>query len=182
MDKEKIFKFIYQMAFRDATMRKAFPHDEDETDDAYWKRKNDAYNVAMPIAKKYVDDLLDGKDAIKLESYMIDICEKTKEYGFTFGNAQKLINMLAKYMYLICYQDEEKRQLFKNCDCPMDGGMIEVVRKENKNCSIPRDFPWSTMDYEGEIPKEYTAFQEAIKNMCKDDIYAIEYDFEKWQQ
>lgn len=63
MDKEKIFKFIYQMAFRDATMRKAFPHNGDETDYTYWQRKNDAYNVAMPIAKKYVDDLLDGKDA-----------------------------------------------------------------------------------------------------------------------
>ena len=64
----------------------------------------------------------------------------------------------------------------------MDGGTIEAVRKEDNNCSIPRDFPWSTMDYKGEIPKEYTAFQEAVKNMCKDDIYAIEYDFEKWQQ
>lgn len=65
----------------------------------------------------------------------------------------------------------------------MDGGMIEVIRKEDKNCSIPRDFSWSKMDLnKGEIPKEYTAFQDAVKNICKDDIYAIEFDFENWQQ
>lgn len=48
--------------------------------------------------------------------------------SFGFGNAQKLINMTAKYIALgICMDD--CREDFQYCHCPMDGIMVDKVAK-----------------------------------------------------
>ena len=49
--------------------------------------------------------------------------------GFTFGNAQKLVNMTAKYMFLRAYGDNGERSKFEGCDCPMDGVMCRFIEK-----------------------------------------------------
>lgn len=46
--------------------------------------------------------------------------------SFGFGNAQKLINMTAKYIALGFYMDD-CRENFQYCHCPMDGIMVEKV-------------------------------------------------------
>ena len=97
MDKEKIFEFVYLMAFRDATMRRAFPKKTEESEEEY-----NSFLKAKGPARKFIDKLLAGSDDIEPETYMLEICRVVKTYGFTFGNAQKLINMLSKYMYIIC--------------------------------------------------------------------------------
>lgn len=45
-----------------------------------------------------------------------------------FGNAQKLINMTAKYIALGIYMDD-CREDFQYCHCPMDGIMVDKVTK-----------------------------------------------------
>ena len=48
--------------------------------------------------------------------------------SFGFGNAQKLINMTAKYIALGIYMDD-CREDFQYCHCPMDGIMVDKVAK-----------------------------------------------------
>ena len=48
---------------------------------------------------------------------------------FTFGNAQKLINMTAKYYYISCCMNSAKRENFKYCHCPVDCLLLEKVWK-----------------------------------------------------
>ena len=180
MDKEKIFEFVYLMAFRDATMRRAFPKKTEESEEEYKNRKNNSFLKAKGPARKFIDKLLAGSDDIEPETYMLEICRAVKTYGFTFGNAQKLINMLSKYMYIICYEDETKRKLFKNCHCPMDGGMISLLSKD-KSFHVPPEFSWSRMNTtDNTIHLEYKAFQKKISEKCNDDMYAIEYDYNNW--
>lgn len=179
MDKEKIFEFIYLMAFRDATMRKAFPKRNDESEEKFMSRKEKAFSEAKEIARDYIDRLMAGIE-IKPETYMLEMCHHVKQHGFTFGNSQKLINMLAKYMYVICYEDDAKRKLFKNCDCPMDGAMISVL-KIYGSFDVPQDFSWSRMNTDDDtVPEKYKEFQEIVREKCSDDMYAIEYDYENW--
>lgn len=45
-----------------------------------------------------------------------------------FGNAQKLINMTAKYIALGIYMDD-CREDFQYCHCPMEGIMVDKVVK-----------------------------------------------------
>ena len=47
--------------------------------------------------------------------------------GVSFGIAQKIVNMTAKYMFISCYDNEQLRKKFTNCHCPMDKTMIKKV-------------------------------------------------------
>lgn len=124
--KEKIFDFAYMMAFRDATMRNAFKRfsAEQNDDGMYHERKQRVKAASRGIVKSYIDEILDADiDSPDPIATIIGVCEKMERDGFTFGNAQKLVNMTAKYMFLSSYADKEKRKLFAKCHCPMDGEM-----------------------------------------------------------
>ena len=62
----------------------------------------------MIIMKKQEDY---DKEFLRLA---IDICNKINKVEnskeFTFGNAQKLINMMCKYFYILVYNDESLRK------------------------------------------------------------------------
>ena len=51
---------------------------------------------------------------------------------FTFGNAQKLINIVCKYFYIISYKDSSVREKFKYCHCPMIVFYLKMFGKKNK--------------------------------------------------
>ncbi|MBO4863559.1 MAG: hypothetical protein J5517_04295 [Eubacterium sp.] len=180
MDK-KLFSFVYNMAFRDATLRNAFKRNQEERDIEFHKRKDRIKLYAEDYVKNYIvqiyaDQYPDPYEPIK------NICAKCKDDHFTFGNAQKLVNMSAKYMFLSTYGDIEKRKKFKNCHCPMDTIMINVVKRNDKSfkCSIG----WSKMELsENDIPVLYKDFQAKVKALCdkeKEPCFPIEYDYLYW--
>lgn len=143
----KIFDFAYELAMRDATMRTAFTgatiyallgkRNPNTKRDATFEQKESAsraknavwsYIEGIHTNKGYKDK--DEHDAIFLKTAK-KVIEAFKEYrtgdsSFTFGNAQKLINMTAKYIALGIYMDDCKEN-FQYCHCPMDGIMIEKV-------------------------------------------------------
>lgn len=181
MGNNTIFEFIYELAFKDATIRKAFPKNIDEEDEHFRQRKQEAYNSLKESTKEYLDSLLDKNKQANPEEYILRICREGKQYGFTFGNAQKLINMTAKYMFVICYDEPEKKARFKDCHCPMDGIMIQILKGYGKCKDIAPDFPWSRMKSDGKsIPKEYQIFQNDVRSLCKAGELPLEYDFEQW--
>lgn len=127
---DKIFNFAYIMAMRDATQQQAFPAANKKL---LWE-KADVTVVAYRLLKGYINDILD-KDKQEQDFYEIekdiekavnefiktngikkvtkqDEPESIEDAVFTFGNAQKLINVTAKYMFISAYQDSDKAKLF----------------------------------------------------------------------
>lgn len=202
---EKIFDFVYILSMREAVRQKAFSG-----------KKGWLYNFSDPNmikargwVKDYIDRILFGAPFSKQEEHegffletAIKICDSIKKSNpgpstFTFGNAQKLINMVVKHFYIIYYYCENVRRKFIYCHCPMDSQMLKKVRKESqskKGSTVlagwkNKDFTasWSKEDFDHDlsgnkiIPKRYSKFQEYIREVCKsEEMIPIEYDYCMW--
>lgn len=188
-----IFDFVYELALRDAVMRTAFLGDKSEL-----RKCQEAKN----IVRKYANDIINGKFFHYDGYYDIatNLCHSFNPYikvpegsknnnsQFTLGNAQKLLNMTMKYLYIMCYKNNELRDKFKNCHCPMDGIMIDKVKKEFKNCSRKekeehigkfKNASWSKLTFDNK--DVYQQYQEAVKFLAeKQDLYPLEYDYFLW--
>ena len=189
---DKIFDFAYKMAFHDATMRNAFPRREDEkNDDNKLKlRKEEIKKRSKSIVQDYIDAIMkaDGQDKLNPLEVIKSLCdEENTAKGFTFGNAQKLVNMTAKYMFLSTYGNPEMRGLFKNCHCPMDGMMMERLREKQERYALKLEkfeIPWSRLEKDDDKSmKEYERFQKYISQIAEQEkIYPIEVDFLLWDE
>ena len=187
---DEIFKFAYTMAFRDATARKAFKK-LNMDDVAFRQKKKDIKDASMRKVKTYIDRICAGevREFSALTDVILSVCDEN--HNFTFGNAQKLVNMTAKYMYLISYGDPNKRKVFKFCHCPMDGTMIRIVKEKYPKVNIKSDCSWSTLRYKDDsIPKEYEEFQKYIQTMVDEenqnrkdkDLIPLDMDYIFWDK
>ena len=126
-----IFDFAYSMAMLDATQRT----NAAESKDDYLDFDNRNSKKAKSIVNKFVNETLDGK---QIDFYGIakDVVDEFHQIDdkFTFGNAQKLINMSAKYLYIMSYNTKGNRvsSKFEHFHCPMDRIMIEKVTRAYK--------------------------------------------------
>ena len=189
---DKIFEFIYGAGLHDATAQRAYPCHKGEEK----QLKNN--KEAVEIVKGYVDNIIKGTPddfydiAMRLVN-SFNMFEKTngmKEL-FTFGNAQKLINITVKFMYIVSYNNVEMQQLFANCHCPLDRKMGGFVKKELKKLrmykSLPRDIvtiidnnlwkkwdgTWSKVSVES-----YRQYQTVVMYLSKKEgVIPIEYDY-----
>ena len=197
---DKIFGFAYMMAFRDATMRNAFPRsrcadseniksiESNQLDEVFHKKKKLIKDYSESIVRDYIDDILSGKNPDTLAVIKSLCSEENAEVitsnGFTFGNAQKLVNMTAKYMFLSVYNDPKIRKNYVSCHCPMDSVMMVRIRENNRKYglgNIKWKYSWSRLGIEDESVKEYERFQEYIRKIAeKEGILPIEVDFLLW--
>lgn len=182
---DRLYDFAYLMAFRDATMRLAFRNDRGKTPEQFAIIKKGLFYECKSRVKRYIDDIFCNKKP-KPKECIMDICRYSYSDGddvfcLSFGNAQKLVNMTAKYMFLASYLDEDKREWFANCDCPMDGNMIRIARKKG-NLKLNSVFSWSKMN-EKDIP-QYEKFQKVISDLCikEKGILPIEFDYLYWDE
>lgn len=191
----KIFAFAYTMAFRDATMRNAFPRrnnteSERESNEAFHERKDEIKHHSEKTVRAYIDSIISESNQESYDSLCVikALCdEHNTNLGFSFGNAQKLVNMTAKYMYLSTYGDEKKRELFSNCHCPMDSVMMDRIVEKQEEYSLGRiefEIPWSRLKIsDTKSLEEYKRFQEYIQQIAdKKKIYPIEVDFLLWDE
>lgn len=187
---EEIFEFVYKMAFQDAVQQKA-----------YEGKKKDLYEIpeARDVVKKYVGYIIEKEHHVTQEEHdrifrdtALKLCKVINRNDFTFGNAQKLINMTAKYLYIICYADSAFRDRFRYCHCPMDRVMLNIVwkkyrekygvnaRREKLNEGVTEgNFlkSWGKENWEdGRIPRRYINFQKAVQELAG-ELYPIEYDY-----
>ena len=197
-----IFDFSYGAALGDAIGQKAFEG----------KKKPLLNNEeAKSIARQYIDNILKGKNpnfykvtaalqesfARYIEENKSDIIYIRKDGSssnpiFRFGNAQKLLNMLAKNMFILVYQDETVRTNFAQCHCPMDNVMINNIKKalkktndEEASLLLKRykdgeKLAWSRIETAN--LEQYEAFQACIKFLAdKQGLSPIEYDYWQWK-
>ncbi len=189
---DKIFDFYYYEALKDATLRNTC---ETDSRDRMFDINNKDSNAIKDKVKEYIKKIIDGnlKEG-ECEKTIKSISEEAKKFAqdFTFGNAQKLVNMMAKYFYALAYVCDEKRENFENCDCPMDRIMLkeisdyckriknnanekndgELIRKA-ENWDSMAEISWSKINIEDiGIYKEY---QSRVKELMKSDIFIEEY-------
>ncbi len=202
MDK-KIFEFVYVAAMIDATLHKSFVGKK------AWMTDCSKFKNSTDDLKALVSDVIAGNFANN-DSYddrflkvSIELCEEinsypeNKGYGhFTFGNAQKLINIIMKYFYIHTYGNEKEKVNFQFCHCPMDSQLLKKVwdkRKKlsenTKNNLDKRDEflkSWGSLDFQisdGKkgFPDCYKVFQEAVKELSKYKSQSpLEFDYDQW--
>ena len=202
----KIFDFTYMCAMRDAIMRGAFKGE---------KTWVEHITPAKDSLRKYIDKVLnnefesqDNHNICFLET-VNEVCKAINDAKpqncvetFSFGNAQKLINMTVKYTYTFCYQNIDLRYRFRYCHCPLDSIMLNKVwklcekcyggnnqRRENLGKSDEFTKSWGNEGLENgnqpnltELPKRYTLFQKAVKDLIgQGDIFPVEFDYMEWK-
>lgn len=174
-----------------------------KTDDSNIKAKYKA-KICDMLVQKY-DVLCNAVNACSSESEKQEIFDKEhkriceeiiKTYSeiseFTYGQAQKWLNMMLKYVLLI----EEDSALKSYLHIPVDSYIMLTVGSDNlklKHClkleCVPKKSgtvgkysesgskPWSKWNYE-----EYIAFQNCIREAISESSYSspIEWENEAW--
>ena len=204
--KSSVFDFSFGGALRDAILRKAF-------DGHKQKLIESGQMLAVQLlVRGYIDNLLAGHYKEE-ESHTNAYRELTKTIrkiltpvfntSFVFGNIQKLVNMTAKYIYVACYANENIRDCFKYCHCPMDSVMIQTVKTDyEKDLGRKKNVKWNDVRWskiDGDLASAtssttgtnkleesidvYIQFQEMVKELSDSHkIYPIEYDFLNWKR
>ncbi len=202
-----VFSFIYGCAMRDAILQRSF-HGE--------RRWVANVPEAQMIVKKYIERVINGEfsqagEDVKLahdEAFCeaaIQVCDAINGYPqkpagcgpFEFGNAQKLINMTVKHVYLHTYTMNllnlpQVRERFRYCHCPMDSIMLQKVwelRKSKLDSTFRK--PWGNEAFECDettkkqtLPKRYKLFQNTILDIIAEsngDVFPIEFDYIIWK-
>ncbi len=210
--KENVFNFIYVAAMRDAVLQKAYEGEKKELCRLY------NFDGLYDCIRKFTDNVLMGgfKDQDEYDEEFFktakQVCKKInnpdriiagetsdKKVEFTFGNAQKLLNIMLKYFYITCYGLGVNREIFRFCHCPMDGIMLENVWRNRKKVPLKKSESenytreeflagWGKEGFEnGGYPKRYSVFQAAVRDLAAaaktsdgEDLYPIEYDYGVW--
>ena len=205
---EKIFEFAYRMALDDAVGQAAYMSSGKNS-----KTKLRDCHDARKVVEDYIMGIFD-------ESYQPDftttahaVVEAFRKYStekgdgkFTFGNAQKLINMTAKYMFMSTYGRPELRERFLQCHCPMDSIVLKKVAEEAGRARMqgetggallkfattyvkerPRKHDWIPLESIkwSRLTEErgcYQCFQDAVRELARrKGVLPIEYDFFTWE-
>ncbi len=201
---DDIFSFVYGCALQDATLQQAFRGKKKWIEECV---------QAKSAVRQYIDRVMTDTfrcqkqhdevflDTVNTVCYAVNTDNKEKAV-FSFGNAQKLLNMTAKYCYIACFHDSERRECFRYCHCPMDGIVLEKVwrlseklfdkksqRREKLGTYDIFCKPWSTEGISDDtqpsledFPKRYKTFQETVKALIgEEDLFPVEWDYREWK-
>ena len=107
-----------------------------------------------------------------IKSIKADNSINQSKMEFTFGQAQKVVNMFFKYLYT--FKDEQcvklSEQDFDNCDCPIDSIILDKLYKTEKY----KGTVWSKID-----GGQYNEIQKDIQNIVNNSTkYKNKLDFE----
>lgn len=105
-----------------------------------------------------------------LSTKMIDEYDKQGVH-FTYGQAQKWINMTLKYLYVLCPDKVENN--FPNLHIPLDNYVFSVAQKEF-DIKYPTK-PWSRW----ESYDDYMEYQKLIRNNLT-DVAPLSWEFVFW--
>lgn len=204
---DTILNVAIDKAYNDATMQGAY--------NALKKKNSD--NVALAsvkscIRKSIINELFENKSQVDYSIWHNKICLYLKEQFnevtlvdgtpvFTYGNAQKWINMTMKYLYILsevyhkfnsdCEFDKyfgRIQNLYKDLQVPVDSYIIEslwndaeidlpIATKKNFREEEYKDHrakSWSKWD-----ESEYEKFRDSFRKN-KDDITPIDWEHKAW--
>ena len=197
-DYDKICNAAIDKAYSDATMMAAF--------NALKKRAEksvieDAKKSGIRKIRESLNDLISATDYDKSHDKLCkDVVGEFKgiktekdDKAFTYGNAQKWVNMTMKNLYVISNAIKDiNGKLPKECEeilniadkfhVPVDRYIIEAVLEDEdfNNKKLPQKDetikPWSTW-----VEEDYKCFLGEVKEMCrKKQKTMIEWECEAW--
>ncbi len=196
---DEIFTFIYTVAMRDAVIQLAYKGEKKPL------MKSEILNLLKGEVECLIDKVLNDKyrsqstydedflcATINMSKYIND--RKGNE-EFTFGNAQKFLNIFFKYLYIISYKNSGIKKNFRFCHCPMDQQLLKSIW--DSRADIDGDIKlrkrnyflksWGKENFEIDengsktFPKRYILFQQAVRCLAsKDGITPLEYDYRTW--
>lgn len=197
--KKIVFDFIYGCAMQDAISQKSFKGKKT------WVGQ---VEDAKMILNEYLSKVLNNKFSLQDEhdKYFLEtansICKvinKSRPQNietdiFSFGNAQKLINIAVKHIYSFCYHTESLRAGFKFCHCPVDRIMLTKVWdlcRDLFDLGTQQEFfkAWgsegivnNTQPILSEFPQRYALYQKAIRFIIGNgNIFPVEFDYIEWK-
>ena len=115
-----------------------------------------AKNKMCSIVKELLNQNIDGQSSFdEWHKWACDSLIKCfKGQKFTYGQAQKWVNMTMKYLSMFDYKQVEK--VYEFCHVPIDNYIIEIV-------GVKFDTAWSRV----ESYEKYLEFQELFRNKYK---------------
>ncbi len=197
---DDIFEFIFGGALRDAVMRKAYVGEKPKVSDF----SSEVLHQVRIFANKVLTDNFHSQDeydklffdlALNIKT---EVNSKKKNGNWNFGNSQKLINMIIKNLFVICYIDNNQRKRFQFCHCPLDSILLGIVKQKtqakrlndtqhvifNSN-RINWGVPWSKEDCDTYIEYKktrYCEFQKIVRVLAAEEgLYSLEYDYHVWK-
>lgn len=197
--KKQTLDFIYGCAMADAVLQKSFKGEKT------WVGQVES---AKSVLDAYLSKVLNNEFASQPEhdkfflSTANEVCEEinnSKPQGietdvFSFGNAQKLINIAVKHTYTFCYHTPSLREGFRFCHCPVDAIMLGNVWRLCKgkfDVGKQQDFckSWGSEGAVGneqplltEFPARYALFQKSVRDLIDcGDMFPIEFDYVVWK-
>lgn len=160
-----LFDFAYMNAMSDATRR---TNVEAGFKEKFLDIKKSNSKNAKDYIRNYIDDTLNGNTsnfdqvALNVKNSLCSI--DNIDTHFDFGNAQKLINMTAKYLFIMLYNSDNNnlRNGFSRFHCPMDRIMIGTVTKMYRNHLKSID----NNEEKDELRKNLSFYIDANDNPC----------------
>ena len=138
-------------------------------------------NAATTKIKEAIENILSKKS---FPQWHEGLCNKLISQGYTFGQAQKWVNMTMKYLIVLDYRPVVSIQ--NDLHAPID---IDVINRifNDKDQNDPIQWkendlvPWSSskLDKTKEYDK-YSDLQEWIRKHCKEGESPIEWEFKAW--
>lgn len=112
------------------------------------------------------------------------------EYGMSFGQAQKIVNMTFKYLYCLTDGNNDIRSRFDVCHMPLDSIMLEWLYRNMHYDDYPivRKYigTWSGMsENEDEDSRvyAYNYYQKILVQYCdENEKCQLQLDFENWRK
>jgi hypothetical protein len=195
--KKKIFDFTYLEALDDAIQQKAYEGGK--------RWINDVEEPKL-ILQKYINKIMDGEFKTQEEhdnyfyTMLEAICKKINKVGkiknpeheneFSFGNAQKLVNITVKYFYSYVYFNPDARDAFQYCHCPMDSKILAIVwdnyhslktKKINLGTKTAFTSSWGKENFANN--ERYMKYQKAVRELsAKKRLTPIEFDYFMWKR
>ncbi len=142
-------------------------------------KKDDAIEQVAEKMQNYING--ENKD---FDSIFYKACDALcNEYKMSFGQAQKIINMAFKYLY--CIADGELKERFDKCHMPLDGIMLEWIRRnitDDNGNKLKKAEAWSKLPKGGEnVAGSYMYYKKHVDSYCKkEDKSPLQLDFENW--
>lgn len=140
----------------------------------------------------YQGYLYNPNEEFRHKDYCKILIENNK---MSYGQAQKIVNMAFKYMFCLVelsnenpYYSLDLQKKFSFCHMPLDGIMLEWIRRKDVNVKKTRIGAWSNMcDSENDVDEfekyTYSFYSEIINKICKDEGKTpLQINFENWKE
>jgi len=211
-DSDKLIDVAIKKAYSDATMQGAYNSLFGKGNSEAKTASEDAQSDCIKYIKDVLKELSNIHNPEDFNKWHHTICQKIidiyadklnseKEKFFSYGNAQKWVNMTLKYLYLMCgvfseYEWEANKFMTNIGDAivriapllhvPVDSYILEGVwetdvvlplregKKRNNNYSSEKVVPWSQWD-----EAKYKKFHEKLQKHVKDKVPLI-WENETW--